>query len=85
VDSVINKNQEAQLGRSVLAQLRSAGAILEDPQLKEFIQDLGSKLVGLANDGTQSFEFFVGYQRVCGARWLYWRQFRPDPGKRERE
>jgi predicted Zn-dependent protease len=59
VDSVINKNQEAQLGRSVLAQLRSAGAILEDPQLKEFIQDLGSKLVGLANDGTQSFEFFV--------------------------
>lgn len=59
VDAVINKNQEAQLGRSVVAQLRGAGAILEDPQLKEFIQDLGSKLVGHANDGTQSFEFFV--------------------------
>lgn len=59
VDSVINKNQEAQLGRSVVAQLRAAGAILEDPQLKEYIQDLGSQLVGHASDGTQSFEFFV--------------------------
>lgn len=59
VDAVINKNQEVQLGRSVVAQLRAAGAILEDPQLKEYIQDLGAKLVGHANDGTQSFEFFV--------------------------
>ncbi|NIW23084.1 MAG: M48 family metalloprotease [Gammaproteobacteria bacterium] len=59
VDAVINKNQEAQLGRSVVAQLRGAGAILEDAQLKEFIQDLGSQLVGHANDGTQSFQFFV--------------------------
>ncbi len=59
VDAVINKNQEVRLGRSVVAQLRGAGAILEDPQLKEFIQDLGSQLVGHANDGTQSFEFFV--------------------------
>jgi len=59
VDAVINKSQEEQLGRSVVAQLRSAGAILEDPQLKEYIQDIGSQLVGHANDGTQSFEFFV--------------------------
>jgi len=59
VDAVINKNQEAQLGRSVVAQLRAAGAILEDPQLKEYIQNLGSRLVGHTSDGTQSFEFFV--------------------------
>ncbi len=59
VDAVINKDQEVRLGRSVVAQLRSAGAILEDPQLKEFIQNLGSQLVGHASDGTQSFEFFV--------------------------
>ncbi|HSG65291.1 MAG TPA: M48 family metalloprotease [Gammaproteobacteria bacterium] len=59
VDSVINKNQEQQLGRAVLAQLRAAGAIVEDAQLKEYVQALGSRLVGHANDGTQSFEFFI--------------------------
>jgi predicted Zn-dependent protease len=59
VDSVINKSQEAQLGRAVVAQLRNAGAILEDPQLKEYVQTLGARLAGHANDGSQSFEFFV--------------------------
>jgi len=59
VDAVINKSQEEQLGRTVVAQLRSAGAIIDDPQLKEYVQGLGSRLVGQANDGTQSFEFFV--------------------------
>jgi predicted Zn-dependent protease len=42
-----------------MAQLRAAGGVIEDPQLKEYIQSLGSRLVGHANDGTQSFEFFV--------------------------
>lgn len=59
VDAVISKNQEQQLGRSVVAQLRAAGAIIDDALLKEYIQSIGSQLVGHASDGTQSFEFFV--------------------------
>jgi predicted Zn-dependent protease len=59
VDAVISKSQEEQLGRQVVAQLRSAGGILEDPQLQEYIQSIGSQLVGHANDGSQSFYFFV--------------------------
>jgi predicted Zn-dependent protease len=59
VDAVINKNQESQLGRTVVAQLRGAGAIIEDPQLTEYIQALGARLAGQTNDGTQSFEFFI--------------------------
>jgi predicted Zn-dependent protease len=59
VDAVINKSQEQQLGRTVVAQLRGAGAIIDDPQLTEYVQALGSRLVGQTNDGTQSFEFFV--------------------------
>ena len=58
-DSVLNKSQEAQIGRGVLAQLRNAGAVLEDPQVTEYIQTLGAKLAGNANDGDQSFHFFV--------------------------
>jgi predicted Zn-dependent protease len=55
----MNKAQEAQIGRRVVAQLRNAGAIMEDPQVTEYIQTLGAQLAGHANDGDQSFEFFM--------------------------
>jgi beta-barrel assembly-enhancing protease len=58
-DSIITKNQEAQLGRSVVAQLRSAGAVMDDPLLAEYIQGLGSRLAGHASDGDQDFNFFI--------------------------
>ena len=58
-DSVLNRSQEAQLGRGVMAQLRSAGAIMDDPIVTEYIQTLGARLAGHANDGDHSFEFFV--------------------------
>ena len=58
-DAIINKNQEEQLGRQVVAQMRNAGGILEDPQLQEYIDSIGSQLVGQASDGSQSFQFFV--------------------------
>ena len=58
-DSIMNKAQEAQIGRRVVAQLRNAGAIMEDPQVTEYIQTLGAQLAGHANDGDQSFEFFM--------------------------
>lgn len=58
-DSVLNKSQEAQVGRGVVAQLRNAGAILEDPLVTEYIQTLGAQLAGHANDGDQSFQFFM--------------------------
>ena len=58
-DSVLNRGQEAQLGRGVMAQLRSAGAIMDDPIVTEYIQTLGARLAGHANDGDHSFEFFM--------------------------
>lgn len=58
-DSVLNRSQEAQLGRGVMAQLRSAGAIMDDPIVTEYIQTLGARLAGHANDGDHRFEFFV--------------------------
>ncbi len=58
-DSVLSKSREAQLGRGVMLQLRNAGAVIEDPQLTEYIQVLGSKLASQANDGDFNFNFFV--------------------------
>jgi len=58
-DAVLSRTQETQLGRSVMAQLRNAGAVMEDPQLNEYIQTLGARLAGHANDGDQRFQFFL--------------------------
>ena len=58
-DSVITRSQEARLGRSIVAQLRNAGAVMDDPQLTEYIQSLGARLAGQASDGKQDFEFFI--------------------------
>ncbi|WP_428097483.1 beta-barrel assembly-enhancing protease [Candidatus Rariloculus sp.] len=58
-DTILNRSKEAQLGRSVMLQLRSAGAIVEDPQLTEYIRILGSRLASQANNGDFDFNFFV--------------------------
>ena len=58
-DSAITRTQEAQLGRSIYAQLRNSGSIMEDPLVTEYIQGIGSRLAGHANDGGQNFEFFL--------------------------
>ncbi len=58
-DTVLNRSQEAQIGRGVMAQLRSAGAVMDDPLVTEYIQNLGAQLAGHANDGDHRFEFFM--------------------------
>lgn len=58
-DSVLSRSQEAQIGRGVVAQLRNAGAIMEDPLVTEYIQTLGAQLAWHANDGDQNFQFFM--------------------------
>jgi predicted Zn-dependent protease len=40
-------------------QLRSAGALMNDALITEYIKTLGAQLVGHASDGTQDFEFFM--------------------------
>ena len=58
-DSVLNKTQETQIGRGALMQLRSAGALMNDALVTEYIKMLGAQLVGHASNGNQDFEFFM--------------------------
>lgn len=58
-DSVLSKSREKMLGRSVILELRRAGAIVNDPQLNEYVGLLGASLASQANDGDFSFEFFM--------------------------
>ena len=58
-DTVFTRSQGEAIGRSVLRQLREQGSVLEDPEVAEYIMDLGSRIASQAHDGEHSFEFFV--------------------------
>jgi predicted Zn-dependent protease len=58
-DTALSKSREAQIGRSVMLQLRNAGIVIDDPFLSEYVTELGSRLVSHANEGQFNFDFFV--------------------------
>ena len=58
-DAVLSKSDEAQIGRAIMAQLRATGAVVEDPLVNEYINEVGSRVAAQTNDGSQSFTFFV--------------------------
>ncbi|MBT8136626.1 MAG: M48 family metalloprotease, partial [Gammaproteobacteria bacterium] len=57
--AAISRDQEYQLGRMIMRQLRDSGALLEDPATEEYIQTLGRKLASRAHEGQHRFTFFV--------------------------
>ncbi len=58
-DSVLSKAQELQIGRSIYNSLRMTDRVITDPEIQEYIQDVGQKLVANAQDGDFKFQFFV--------------------------
>jgi predicted Zn-dependent protease len=52
-------DDENRLGRMVMREVRESGALLEDPELGEYIQSLGLKLSSQAQEGSHNFNFFV--------------------------
>jgi predicted Zn-dependent protease len=58
-DATLSKNTEAQIGRSIMSQIRASGQLVEDPQITEYINDIGHRISAQANDGDHKFTFFV--------------------------
>jgi len=58
-DAVLSKSEEARFGRAIMADIRRRGGVLEDPQVNEYINEIGHRIAAQSNDGSQSFEFFV--------------------------
>ncbi len=59
-DAVLSKNEENRLGRAIMAQIRQSGELVEDPQVTEYINDVGHRIAAQANaDGNHTFSFFV--------------------------
>jgi predicted Zn-dependent protease len=51
--------QERKLGETIIRQIRAAGGYLDDPEVSDYLNDLGSRLVAAVPDARQDFEFFA--------------------------
>ena len=59
-DATLSKNDEARLGRAIMAQIRQMGQVVEDPLINEYVNEIGHRIAAQANnDGLHDFSFFV--------------------------
>ena len=59
-DATLSKNAENQLGRAIMRQIRASGQLVEDPQITEYVNEIGHRIAAQANvDGNHEFTFFV--------------------------
>jgi len=58
-DATIARSDEYRIGAMLMRQLRDENQILEDPELDEYLQAVGSRISAQAPDGSGRFTFFV--------------------------
>jgi len=58
-NSILSRELEVQIGRSIFRSLVDTNRVMSDPEIQEYIQDVGSKLAAQAQDGEYQFTFFV--------------------------
>ncbi len=58
-NSVLSREKELQIGRSIYRSLVDTDRVMGDPEVHEYLQDVGSKLAAQAQDGDFRFTFFV--------------------------
>jgi len=59
-DAILSKNDEAQIGRAIMQQIRASGRVVEDPLVTEYVNEIGHRIAAQANnDGVHDFSFFV--------------------------
>lgn len=58
-DAVLSKSEEARIGHAIMRNIRMSGQIVEDPQVNEYVNEIGHRIAAQANDGDHSFTFFV--------------------------
>lgn len=58
-DSILSREKELQIGRSIFRSLVDTERVMNDPEIQEYVQDVGMKLSSQAQDGDFRFTFFV--------------------------
>ncbi len=65
--TIISHTEERQLGYSIVQQLRDQNALLEDPEISEYVNSIGDRLAAQSPDGAEGFQFFVVKDSVINA------------------
>jgi len=58
-DALLSKSTEARIGRAIMRDIRASGMVIEDPQIAEYINEIGHRIAAQTNDGDHEFTFFV--------------------------
>ena len=58
-DAILSQNDEAQIGRAIMRDIRASGQLVEDPLVNEYINEIGSRVAAQTNDDGVNFTFFV--------------------------
>jgi predicted Zn-dependent protease len=58
-DTVLSKENEMIIGRSIYKSLRDADRLVSDPETQEYIQSVGQRIAANAQNGDFRFKFFV--------------------------
>ena len=57
--TVLSHQDEYRLGAMVAKELRDQNALIEDPEVSEYINGVGDRLAAQSQDGARDFQFFV--------------------------
>ncbi len=57
--TTLSLEDEYKIGRMIVKGLRDSGQLVEDPEVAEYIQSVGSSLASHAHEGSYRFTFFV--------------------------
>ena len=58
-DAILSKSEESRIGQAIMRSIRASGKLVEDPQITEYVNEIGHQVASYANDGEYSFTFFV--------------------------
>ncbi len=58
-DAVLNRGDEYNIGLMVIRGLRDQGQILDDPEIADYIQSIGSRIAAQTGESGQNFQFYV--------------------------
>jgi predicted Zn-dependent protease len=65
--AMVSRGDEVQIGHMVMHELRDRSMILEDPEVSDYIQQLGLKLAVQSRDDDQAFSYFVLREPIVNA------------------
>ncbi len=58
-DAVLSRDKELQIGRSIYRSLLDTERVITEPEIDEYLQDIGLRLASHAQDGGFQFRFFM--------------------------